>query len=231
MSTPAYLRIKRFIQGRVESGTWSPGDQVPSEAELTQRFHVSRMTANRALVELAAEQVLTRTQGVGTFVAKPKFESTLVEIRNIAEEILSRGHLHGCDVLLLERRVPEEALARELGLRKGAGAFHSLLLHRENSRPVQLEERWVPCCIAPEYGAQDFRSLTPSAYLMQVAPLQKVEYRLEARMPEEDLRHRLELSKHEPCLLLHRRTWSRGRVASVAELWHPGSRYRFMGHF
>jgi GntR family histidine utilization transcriptional repressor len=35
----------------------------------------------------------------------------------------------------------------------------------------------------------------------------------------------------EPCLVLHRRTWSQGVVASVANLWHPGSRYRFTGHF
>lgn len=35
----------------------------------------------------------------------------------------------------------------------------------------------------------------------------------------------------EPCLMLHRRTWSRDAVASVANLWHPGDRYQFTGHF
>jgi GntR family histidine utilization transcriptional repressor len=66
---------------------------------------------------------------------------------------------------------------------------------------------------------------------MAVAPLQRVEYRIEARTPDAATRRLLAMDRGEPCLVLHRRTWSRGQVASVAELWHPGGRYQFEGHF
>jgi len=96
---------------------------------------------------------------------------------------------------------------------------------------VQYEERWVVPAAAPGYLAQDFTRTTPSEYLVKVAPLARVEYRIEARPPTGALAAALELADGEPCLLLHRRTFSGGRAAGIAELWHPGHRYRLTGHF
>lgn len=61
------------------------------------------MTINRALRELTDEGWLVRLQGVGTFVAEPKGQSALFEVRSIAEEIAARRHQHRCEVLTLER--------------------------------------------------------------------------------------------------------------------------------
>jgi len=73
--------------------------------------------------------------------------------------------------------------------------------------------------------------VTPSEYLVQEAPLARVEYRIEARPPTPAARAALDLAAGEPCLLLHRRTFSKGRPASAAELWHAGNRYALTGHF
>ena len=99
MNAPAYQGIKDFILARIHAGEWSEGDQVPSENELAREFNVARMTVNRALRELTSEQVLTRVQGSGTFVARPKYESTLVAIRSISDEIVARGHRYQAKVL------------------------------------------------------------------------------------------------------------------------------------
>ena len=231
MNAPAYQGIKDFILGRIHAGEWAEGDLVPSENELAREFKVARMTVNRALRELTAEQVLTRVQGAGTFVARPKYESTLVAIRSISDEIVARGHHYRADVLQLGAAVADAALAEEMQLAAGHPVFHSRVLHLENDEPVQLEERWVNPAVAPEYALQDFTSVTPNQYLVRVAPLQRVEYRIEAATPESDIRAHLAMDDTEPCLVLHRRTWSQGVVASIANLWHPGTRYRFTGHF
>lgn len=231
MSAHAYQRIKDYILDRVHGGHWREGDLVPSEHELLRRFRVSRMTVNRALRELTAEQVLTRVKGSGTYVARTKYASTLVAIRSIAHEIQARGHKHTCDVLNVERIKTGSALAAPFELSRRAPLFHSRLLHRENNIPIQVEERWVNAVLAPDYDRQDFTSVTPNEYLMAVAPLQRVEYRIEARMPDTAMRRLLAMAAGEPCLMLYRRTWSRGQVASIAELWHPGERYQFEGHF
>lgn len=231
MSAHAYQRIKDYILDRVHGGHWREGDLVPSEHELLRRFRVSRMTVNRALRELTAEQVLTRVKGSGTFVARPKYASTLVAIRSIAQEIEARGHKHSCDVLKVERIKAGSEFAAQFELKGRAPLFHSRLLHREDDVPIQVEERWVNVPLAPAYDRQDFTCVTPNEYLMAVAPLQRVEYRIEARTPDAATRRLLAMDRGEPCLVLHRRTWSRGQVASVAELWHPGERYQFEGHF
>jgi GntR family transcriptional regulator, histidine utilization repressor len=231
MNAPVYQGIKDFILARIDAGEWSEGDQVPSENELAREFKVARMTVNRAVRELTVEQVLTRVQGAGTFVARPKYESTLVAIRSISDEIVARGHRYRAQVLEIDGVRAEEALAIEMGLRTNDRVFYSRVLHFENDAPVQLEERWVNPAAAPEYAGQDFTHITPNQYLVRVAPLQRVEYRIEALAPVDDTRAHLAMGAAEPCLVLHRRTWSRALVASVANLWHPGSRYRFTGHF
>jgi GntR family transcriptional regulator, histidine utilization repressor len=231
MNAPAYQGIKDFILARIESGEWGEGDLVPSENELAREFKVARMTVNRALRELTAEQVITRVQGAGTFVARPKYESTLVAIRSISDEIIARGHGYRAEVLEIGSKRVDAALADEMQIGAKGTVFHSRVLHFENDEPVQLEERWVNPAVAPDYVAQDFTHTTPNQYLVRVAPLQRVEYRIEALAPEGNMRGHLSMDGAEPCLVLHRRTWSRGVVASVANLWHPGSRYRFTGHF
>jgi GntR family transcriptional regulator, histidine utilization repressor len=231
MNAPAYQGIKDFILARIDAGEWREGDQVPSENELARDFKVARMTVNRALRELTAEQVLTRVQGAGTFVARPKYESTLVAIRSISDEIVARGHRYRAEVLEIGVLPADAALAAEIGLAMNERLYYSRVLHFENDVPVQLEERWVNPAAAPEYTGQDFTHITPNQYLMREAPLQRVEYRIEALAPDGETRARLAMGDAEPCLVLHRRTWSRGLVASVADLWHPGSRYRFTGHF
>jgi GntR family histidine utilization transcriptional repressor len=231
MNSPSYRSIKDYILERIHSGEWSEGDQVPSENELARDFGVARMTVNRALRELTSEQILTRVQGSGTFVARPKYESTLVAIRSISDEIVARGHVYRAQVLQIGADIAHAELAGEMQVEAGSPLFRSCVLHFENDEPVQLEERWVNPAVAPQYALQDFTDTTPNQYLMRVAPLQRVEYRIEAAMPDADTQQRLAIGASEPCLVLHRRTWSKGAVASVVDLWHPGGRYRFTGHF
>jgi len=227
--TPAYLRIKTWLLSRIEAGDWREGDRIPSEPELARRFKVARMTVNRAVRELAAAHLLVRTPGSGTFVAPPRHEATLVEIRSIADEIRRGGGVHSTDVKAVAEARADRALAAELGVSEGDPLFQTVLLHRADGVPVQLEERWVVPAVAPDYLAQDFVQVTPSEYLMRVAPLARVDYRIEACLPDESTRAALDLVAGEPCLLLHRCTFSRGRAASSANLWYPGNRYRLTG--
>ena len=152
-------------------------------------------------------------------------------IRSISEEVGARGHAYHASVLGLDTIRADDALADEMQVAVRTKLFHSQVLHFENDGSVQLEERWVNPAVAPDYAEQDFTNTTPNLYLMRAAPLQRVEYRIEAAAPAPERREQLRMDDVEPCLVLHRRTLSQGVVASVANLWHPGSRYRFTGHF
>src|SRR5574343_877555 len=67
--SPLYRQIKDFLIQSLERGEWGPGDAIPSEGDLASRFNVSQGTVRKAIDEMAAENLLVRRQGKGTFVA------------------------------------------------------------------------------------------------------------------------------------------------------------------
>jgi DNA-binding GntR family transcriptional regulator len=109
-----YARVKQHLKDGLARGRWAPGALMPSEAELVAQFAVSRMTVNRALRELQAEGLVTRTQGVGTFAAPLHRVSSTLTIRD----------LHALDQALglqfaqrpVDRHAADAELRRQLGL-------------------------------------------------------------------------------------------------------------------
>jgi GntR family histidine utilization transcriptional repressor len=220
-----YLQVKDFILERIAAGSLRAGERVPSENELTRTLTVSRMTANRALRELAADGVVVRVAGVGTFVAEQRVHAHPLEVRNIADEIRARGHEYRVKVLALDSVSASRELAERCGVKPGAQLDYSLLTHFEDAAPLQVEERYVNPQVAPGYLRNDFSRTTPHEFLIRVAPLQRAEHIVRALVPERRIRRLLRLEAGEACLLIMRRTFSNGRIASVADLYHPGSRY------
>ena len=230
-SQPLYLKVKRHILENIGSGKWATSSRVPSENDIVKSFGVSRMTANRALRELRDEGILVRIAGVGSFVADRHASAHPLEIRSIADEIRGRGHRHRADLVSLERIRAVAELAEDFGVAPRSELYCSVIVHFENDRPVQLEDRHVLPALAPEYLKMDFARTTPHEYLTRVAPFQQAEHLLRAVMPDRRTRTLLAMKRDEPCLLMIRRTWTAGKIASVARLYYPGSRYEMSGRF
>jgi GntR family histidine utilization transcriptional repressor len=228
---PRYLQLKELIIGQISAGTLQPRDRVPSENELVDATGVSRMTANRALRELNDEGYVDRVAGVGTFVADFKAVSHVLEVRNIADEIERRGHNHAATVLVQEQAATSPGTVRALHIGEDSEVFHLVLIHHENAIPIQVEHRFVLMEFAPDCLQQDFTTVTPSAYLSAISPLQEAEHVVRAAMPDEDIKSSLEMGDDEPCLVVSRRTWAHGRPVSFARLYHPGSRFELSGHY
>lgn len=231
LTMPAFQTIKDYLLKEIQAGTWKEGDAIPSEAALAQQFAVSRMTVNRAVRELTSEQILNRIQGSGTYVAQQKYQATLVAIKSIADEIRSRGHEHRSELHELIEVEANELLAQQFQVQPGHILFHSVIVHFENDIAIQVEDRWVNSILAQDYLTQDFISKTPNEYLMAVAPLQGVDYSIEAVIPPKTIADMLHISSKESCLVLHRKTRSQNQIATIVTMWHPGNRYQFTGSF
>lgn len=230
-TAPLYQRVKDAIIARILSGRWQGGERLPSENALVRELGISRMTVHRALRELTSEGWLQRRQGAGTYVAEPKPQSAVMEIRSVRQEIEGRGHRHDAEIRVLRSQAARALEAGMLGLETGDQVFHSVILHRENGVPLQLENRFVNPTIAPDYLKQDFTRTTPYDYLVEVAPHFEAEHIILAVMPGKTERKLLEMKEGEPCLLLRRRTWVEACGVTWVELYHPGNRYRLSSHF
>jgi len=228
---PMYQQLKDLIIGRISSGDLRPQDRVPSENELVETMHVSRMTVNRAMRELTDEGYVQRVAGRGTFVSDFRAGSNILEVQNIADEISRRGHTHTCEILRQSRQHARGEIAKALHIEHGVDVFHLLLVHFEDDSPIQVEDRHIVADFAPDCLEQDFQQVTPSAYLTAISPLQEAEQVVRAVQANAAVRQRLNMVEHESSLVIIRRTWSHGRPVTFARLHHPGSRYELTGHY
>jgi GntR family transcriptional regulator, histidine utilization repressor len=228
---PAYDQVKEWIRQHIASGEWRPGNVVPSEAALMSRFSISRMTANRALCELAAEGLVTRVQGSGTRVAQLHRISSQLVIRDIHEEVIERGHVPSTRVLEAAQVKASAEVLKSLAVCKGARVFHTVMIHLENGVPIVYEDRYVNPLAAPHYLDADFMRESPTLHLLRHAPVTEASYSIEACLPSADEARALDIGMGEACLVMMRRTVSGPHVASVARQVYPGSRYSFSGQF
>ena len=226
---PAYVQIKNYVLDKLQRSEWREGDLIPTERVLCEMFGVSRMTVNRALRELTNDGLLVRFKGSGTYVAPPKYQTTLIEIRNIAQDIRDRGHTHSSKVLHTGSMTATPEQAQKFRLDPGVTLFHSIMVHYENGVPIQVEDRLVDASVAPDYLEQDWTEMTPNEYLMRVAPLPSGEYSIEVRQPGKDIAECLDIALSQPCLVMDRTTYSNNVFTTHVTMWHPGNRYKFTG--
>jgi GntR family transcriptional regulator, histidine utilization repressor len=227
----AFQAVKSFLKNGLARGHWVPGALMPSEAELVKQFGFSRMTVNRALKELQAEGIVERIQGLGTFAAQLTRVASQLTIRDIHEEIESRGHRHEAKVMLVREELTTQKIAEQLGLKVGAKVFHSVIIHFDNGVAIQCEDRFVNPKSAPEYLGIDFTKITPTAYLLKAAPLWQAQYTIEASNPSKQQAKWLGIDTSLACLVVLRRTEARGIPITFVRLVHPGSLYQIEGSF
>lgn len=227
----AYLRIKNYIKSQLAQGTWLPGAQLPSESDLVKQCGVSRMTISRALRELQSEGLVERIQGVGTFASHLFRASSTLRIRDLHEEITERGHQHHVKVHFVRKEKANDSFAVRLGLPKNTLLFHSLIVHYENGIALQCEDRYVNPDCAPDYLTVDFNQITPTHYLLKVAPMWEAQFSIEAGTAAKEEAKLLGIHPQEPCLVLTRKTINRNMPITIARLVYPGTRYQIQGQF
>lgn len=223
---PRYLQIREHLLSRIQSGVFPVHHQIPPEETLARDFGVSRMTANKAIRDLVHDGYLVRQPGLGTFVTDRKAESPLLEIHNIAEEVRQRGHRYRNDVLRCEAVTADDEIALQLGVRMEAEVFHTILVHRENDVPIQLEDRYVNPRWVPHYLETDFSQTTPNEVLVAACPISDMEHIVEAVHIDAATAAHLDIEPNAACLSMIRRTWSANHLVSYARLYHPGDRYK-----
>ena len=229
LKTARYIQVKNYILAGIRELRWSEGERVPSENDLVKSCGVSRMTARRAVKELTTEGVLYSRQGQGTFVATAKSRSSVMTLRNIADEIRERNHQHSCKVVQLSKCIDGE-ISKKLGWVIEQELYFSRIIHFENNVPIQLEERFVQPHLAPHYLEQDFQQNTAYEYLMKVCPISEADHLVEAVVPSEKQSIWLDIAITEPCLKVSRTTYAEQQIASFAYLYHPGTRFQLGNH-
>ena len=141
--SPLYRQVKVMITRELQAGAWKPGESIPSEQYLAARFKVSQGTVRKAIDELAADNLLVRRQGKGTFVATHAEQQIAYRFLRLMPD---GGGALGMERRLLDcrrTRAPAD-VARALAGKSGDAVVQLRRLLVAAAKPVVLDEIWLP---------------------------------------------------------------------------------------
>ncbi|MES2740524.1 MAG: GntR family transcriptional regulator [Pseudomonadota bacterium] len=144
--SPLYQQIKALITQSLQSGEWKPGELIPSEVELAARFKVSQGTVRKAIDELAADNLVVRRQGKGTFVATHHEARAHIRfLRLVPDEGVA---LYPESKFIEVKRVRAPAdVARLLELKSGEAVIFVKRVQFFDGVATIVEELWLPGAI------------------------------------------------------------------------------------
>jgi GntR family transcriptional regulator len=159
---PLYKQIKSLLVQRLQQGEWKPGEPIPSELELASRFQVSQGTVRKAVDELAAENLLVRRQGKGTFVATHQEPRAQFRFLRLVPDRGEPVALHSTFLDCRRAKAPAD-VAQQLALRAADAVVYVRRLLSVGEAPLVLDDIWLP--------ASRFRGLTPERLAEYHGPL------------------------------------------------------------
>ncbi len=141
--SPLYQQIKALLLASLQAGEWRPGESIPSEMDLAARFRVSQGTVRKAIDELAAENLLLRRQGKGTYVSTHAEQHIQYRFLRLMPDEGQPGGMQrrflGCRRL----RAPA-VIAHALRLKSNDAVVQISRLLLDGAVPVVLDEIWLP---------------------------------------------------------------------------------------
>jgi len=140
---PLYQRLREEMLAKIAAGEWSPGAPIPTEAELTRLYGVAIGTVRKAVDTLVSEGLLLRSQGRGTFVRRPNFESSLFRFfRQVNAS--GRREIPRSRILSKALQKPSREVAKALALESGEQVLRMERLRVIDGRALFHEEIWLP---------------------------------------------------------------------------------------
>ena len=188
--SPLYQQIKSLILNGLRLGEWKPGEAIPSEVELAARFRVSQGTVRKAIDELAAENLLLRRQGKGTFVATHAERQVQFRFLKLVPDSGLPGSEGPAQRKIIEchRTRADADVARALQLRSGESVVQARRLLSFAGTPTILEDIWLP--------ASPFKGLTAERLANYDGPMYELfETEFNVRMVRAEERIRAEPAK------------------------------------
>ncbi len=158
---PLYVQVKQLLVKRLIDNVWTPGMSLPSENQLAAELKVSQGTVRKALDEMAAERLVVRRQGRGTFVAEHTQDKTLFHFFRLVD-LEDQRQLPESELLHVEKAPANEQERQRLGLAADEQVLRVVRVRKLDNQPVIHEVLSVPQALFP--GLADKQPLPNSFY-------------------------------------------------------------------
>ena len=212
---PLYEQIKVLLTQSLIAGEWHPGDAIPSEHELAARFKVSQGTVRKAIDELAAENILIRRQGKGTFVATHNEEGIKLRFLRLTS-VDGKKELLENQMVEFSKGKAQGDVAKMLRLKGGTSVTEIKRLLTFSSRPVILNHIIIPSNPFKGITATKVQEKNGSMYSMYETEFKirmvRAEERLKAVSADAETAKLLGIPEKTPLLRIERVSYTYGDV-------------------
>ncbi len=152
--TPLYLQLTKRLIEQIETGQLNTGDKLPSERELSDALHVSRVTARMAIDILFEKGLVYREKGKGTYVAQPKMRG-VKGFSSFSEDARARGLNPSSKIIRQEIVQVEEKMRQTLKIGPEEKAVHLVRVRMVDDEPVAFQSTYIPQKICPGIESLD----------------------------------------------------------------------------
>ncbi|PST19276.1 phosphonate metabolism transcriptional regulator PhnF [Rhizobium sp. JAB6] len=196
-------QIGEILAADIAAGTFAPGEKLPTEPELMQRFGVSRFTVRQALGHLEQRGLVRAEQGRGTFVHRGMLDYSLSKRTRFSKNLIEQGFEPGGELLVHEIVPAAERVAACLKLALNAPVIHRRGLMTADGIPVELGDSYYPAARFPDFDKARLQHPTISAALASygVTDYERLSTEIEARMPTAEEARLLRQPKSVPLLI------------------------------
>jgi GntR family transcriptional regulator len=218
-------RLRELIAGA------QPGDRLPSERDLSRRWHAARMTIRGATDALVAEGLVMRRHGSGTYVLAPPVVRFL-GLTSFTQDMRERGLVPGSRLLAFDVGHADPETAERLRVPVAEPVVRFTRLRSGSGEPMAIESVVIPSALVPGLAAGD---LDGSLYELlaaryRIAP-SAADVTIVPALPDAPQRQLLDIPEDQACLVLHMTDLDhRGRVVMVADCIYRGDRYQLSAH-
>lgn len=207
-----YAQVEEAIVTEISQGDYLPGDQLPTEDELLQRFQVSRITVRRAIQNLVNRGLLEIRRGLGTFVLSPRIEAELTKLTGFVEDMNAVGRKATARVISQSVIASSARVAERLQLAKGTKVMQIKRVRLANNMPISFDETYLPLPLGRQIVLNDLK-LHPIFTLLEEEygiPLIEADYELEAVIATKAVADALQVRVGSPIFQIERTSKTMG---------------------
>lgn len=153
---PMYIQLRELIRKKIEDGVYKFGEAIPSERELSIDYGLNRMTVRNAISALVEEGILTKSQGKGTFVTRPKLAGDIHKIQGFAKMLLEKGVIPGTKLVHSELRNAGFKYASIFNISEDDLIYNITRIRLAENDPISLEDTYIPYSLIPNIETIDF---------------------------------------------------------------------------
>jgi GntR family phosphonate transport system transcriptional regulator len=198
-----WRQIEADIAAAIRDGVYAPGSRLPVEAELARRYGVNRHTLRRAMAALAENGLVRVEQGRGTFVQEHVVDYAVGPRMRMSEALIGQQRAPGGRLLHAELRKADRTVAKNLGLRAGAGVVLLETLSEADGKPISVSQHYFPQsrCAGIAEAYRESGSITRALAACGVPDFIRRTTRITARLPGAIYARHLQQPANRPILM------------------------------